>query len=91
MFFKVSLSKTTNSSKTMAVRTSSTGLYKTNMIDYNKNIERQVNTAQKEFKKINETRTKMNARRCLIRFFSFRPFTLPSLGLFGSIGSPGTY
>lgn len=32
----------------------------------------------------------MNARRCLIRFFSFRLFTLPSLGL-AAIGSPGTY
>ena len=36
-------------------------------------------------------RTNINSRRSLMRFFSFLLFTLPSLGLFGSIGSPGVY
>lgn len=33
----------------------------------------------------------INARRSLMRFFSFLLFTLPSLGLLGTIGSPGAH
>ena len=40
---------------------------------------------------ITKRRTNIKARRCLKRFFSFLLLTLPSLGLLGSMGSPGVY
>jgi hypothetical protein len=43
------------------------------------------------YRELNKLRTMIKSLRCLIRFFSFLPFTLPLFGWLAGIGSPGLH